>query len=625
MILNKDDYQTKIKDLLSDGSKFRKITKNPCEGIQKKVNNLIDQAMIQTGKSIPLKKVIGDYSPGYIYGNVKTHKEGEKLRPIISQLPTPTYDIAKGLDKIIKKYLPQGKMLKSSMEFVDLLNSNEFVGDLFSLDVESLFTNVPVKRTINIILEKVYNHPTIPAPVIPKEILEKLLLICTTEVPFRDMDGTMYVQCDGMSMGSPLGPTFANFFMAEVEERALSNTNRTPALYCRYIDDIFVICDLDTLEKLKDEMKTISGLDFTVEESVGSKLPFLNVMIEKTDRIIRTKVYRKPTDVQMCLNAEGECPDRYKQAVVKGYLYRAKDLCSEKSEMMIEISRSKQILINNGYSNRLVDREITVFLKKHFPSTAEMTPTTTATSSQTETAEATTTSPPPPPPPPPQPASITTTASTTTTTATAETSAAQQTVTFVPPTATGTVHKVFYQNFMNPNYKQDEQRLKKIIKDNVKTKNPRDKLQLVIYYRSRKTKDLIMRNNLTPKVRDLARTNMIYDFQCKIDECAHQNRSDGQYSGLTKCTLSRRLTYHLQVGAIKNHCLETHGRKITRKEIVEMTKARYYENDYRRLEILEALIIHFEDPVINRQDTGKKKVLKLYGTGKAQINQSITR
>ena len=68
-------------------------------------------------------------------------------------------------------------MLKSSAEFVDLLNSGEYVGNLFSLDVESLFTNVPVKRTINIILDKVYNHPTIPAPVIPKHILEKLLLI----------------------------------------------------------------------------------------------------------------------------------------------------------------------------------------------------------------------------------------------------------------------------------------------------------------------------------------------------------------------------------------------------------------------------------------------------------------
>ena len=123
-----------------------------------------------------------------------------------------------------------------------------------------------------------------------------------------------------MSMGSPLGPAFANFFMAEVESRALSNTNTVPSLYCRYIDDIFVICDLETLMKLRDEMILISGLNFTVEESIDSKLPFLNVLIEKTETAIKTKVYRKPTDVQMCLNAEGECPDRYKLSVVKGFL-----------------------------------------------------------------------------------------------------------------------------------------------------------------------------------------------------------------------------------------------------------------------------------------------------------------
>ena len=121
--------------------------------------------------------------------------------------------------------------------------------------------------------------------------------------------------------------------------------------------------------QLRDEMIWISGLNFTVEESVDNKLPFLNVMIDKTGNNIKTKVYRKPTDVQMCLNADGECPDRYKVSVVKGFLYRAKDLCSEKSELLIEISRSKQILINNGYPNRLVDAEIARFLKKTFPPT----------------------------------------------------------------------------------------------------------------------------------------------------------------------------------------------------------------------------------------------------------------
>ena len=354
-------------------------------------------------------------------------------------------------------------------------------------------------------------------------------------------------------------------------------------------------------------MILISGLNFTVEESVDNKLPFLNVMIEKTETTIKTKVYRKPTDVGMCLNAEGECPDRYKVSVVKGFLYRARDLCSEKLEVMNEISRSKQILINNGYSNRLVDAEIAKFLKKNYPPTEVVAPPSNDPSPSTTTT--TTTDPPT--------AATTTTAETTTTTTAPATTELDPSV---QPLTTGTTHKVFYQNFMNPQYKRDEQRLRRILKENVTVKDRRDSLQLIIYYRSTKTRDLIMKNNLTPKVRDLARANLIYDFRCSIDECAHRKRSERTYSGMTTCTKSRRLTYHLQSGAIKMHAQTTHGRKITRKEIVEMTETRCYQNDKRRLEILEALIIHFEDPEINRQDTGRKKVLKLYGSGR--INKS---
>ena len=51
-----------------------------------------------------------------------------------------------------------------------------------------------------------------------------------------------------------------------------------------------------------------------------------------------------------------------------------------------------------------------------------------------------------------------------------------------------------------------------------------------------------------------------------------------------------------------------------------MKKARYYQSNYRRLETLEALIILQEDPVINRQDTGRTKVLELFGTGQQVFN-----
>ena len=551
VILNKTDYTKKIDDVLKDGSKFQKITKNPCDQIKSKINKLIDRTVTETGKPVPLKKIVGDYSPGYIYGNVKTHKEGEKLRPIISQITTPTYHTAKQLDNIIKVYLPQGKMLKSSAEFVDLIHGKNYSGKLFSLDVESLFTNVPLHRTINIILEKVYNHPSIRHPAIPKNVMRELLLTCTTEVPFRNINGDMYVQCDGVSMGSPLGPTFANFFMAEVENRALENLTVAPSLYGRYIDDIFLICEEEELMLLKDEMMLVSGLNFTIEKSVDNKLPFLNVLVERTGNTVKSSVFRKPTDVGRCLNALSECPERYKVSVVKGFLFRAKTLCSDRTAFLSEINRSKQILVNNGYSNQMIDTEIKKFLRR-------------------DSAEV--------------------------------------------PSPTGSVHKVFYMNFMNPKYQKNEAAIRRIIKDNVRTVNPNDRLQLILYYKSTKTRDLIVKNNLSPKLRELARTNLIYDFTCTIDGCKHLPLRQVRYSGLTTCTLSRRLSFHLQNGAIKKHFESVHGRVPTREEIVSMTKARYYERDVRRLEILEALIIRLEDPEVNKQDTGKVRFLKLHGT-----------
>ena len=167
---------------------------------------------------------------------------------------------------------------------------------------------------------------------------------------------------------------------------------------------------------------------------------------------------------------------------------------------------------------------------------------------------------------------------------------------------------------MTNKYKQSERAIKEAITSNVRVKDSSDRLQVVIYYKASKTRNLIMRNNITPKVRDLAKTHLIYDFQCNEGECAHLPKKQTRYSGLITCTLSRRLSFHLQNGAIKAHFLEKHQRNITREEIVSYTKTRYYERDIHRLEILESLIIRFEDPVINRQDTGKRRKLHLFGS-----------
>ncbi|XP_076041904.1 uncharacterized protein LOC143025781 [Oratosquilla oratoria] len=155
---------------------------------------------------------------GYCYGNVKTHKPGNKLRPIISQIPSPTYNIAKQLCAILTPYVPATYSLNSATDFLDILKANSANGIIASLDVEKLFTHIPIDRTINYIIDRVYHNDSTPNIAIPESTLRGMLMCCTKEVPFTCPRGEKYQQVDGVAMGSPLGVQFASFYMGCIEE-----------------------------------------------------------------------------------------------------------------------------------------------------------------------------------------------------------------------------------------------------------------------------------------------------------------------------------------------------------------------------------------------------------------------
>ena len=66
-------------------------------------------------------------------------------------------------------------------------------------------------------------------------------------------------------------------------------------------------------------------------------------------------------------------------------------------------------------------------------------------------------------------------------------------------------------------------------------------------------------------------------------------------------------------GSIKEHENTVHNKGLTRKKIVENTKILYKINEFRRLINMEALLIKLNNPYINQQDTGAKRVLFLWG------------
>jgi len=82
-----------------------------------------------------------------------------------------------------------------------------------NFDVESLFTQVPIKDTLDIIKS---SHE-VPSSLIP--LIEHCLT--TTYFSYNDQ---FYEQTSGAAMGSPISPVIANIFMEHFEKEALQKT-----------------------------------------------------------------------------------------------------------------------------------------------------------------------------------------------------------------------------------------------------------------------------------------------------------------------------------------------------------------------------------------------------------------
>ena len=112
---------------------------------------------------------------------------------------------------------------------------------LFDNDVNSLFTNVPLNRIVNIILDCVYNENLVNTNLI-KRTLKKLIKDACNKTVFTANE-KLYQQTDGVSMSSSLGPLLANIIMTELERKFIKQfiDDKNLMFYGRYVDDTLVV------------------------------------------------------------------------------------------------------------------------------------------------------------------------------------------------------------------------------------------------------------------------------------------------------------------------------------------------------------------------------------------------
>ena len=163
------------------------------------------------------------------------------FRPMLSVLKTPIYNLAKFLVTILNTVTKNEYTVKDSFQFAEEVCEQDPTVSMGSLDVDSVFTNIPLDETIDICVKELFEN-TDTVEDLTKSELNQLLSLATMESYFI-FNGLLYKEIDGVAMGSHLGPSLANTFLSYHEKNWLNNFPREfkPVFYRRYVDDIFIL------------------------------------------------------------------------------------------------------------------------------------------------------------------------------------------------------------------------------------------------------------------------------------------------------------------------------------------------------------------------------------------------
>ena len=100
------------------------------------------------------------------------------------------------------------------------------------------------------------------------------------------------------------------------------------------------------------------NLEFILERPVDGKLPFLDTEVKQISNQLHTNVYRKATDTGLIMQYTSICPKSWKLGLINFYLNRALNICSNFTAFKDELTKIKNLLINNQCPKNLIEFKI---------------------------------------------------------------------------------------------------------------------------------------------------------------------------------------------------------------------------------------------------------------------------
>ena len=224
-------------------------------------------------------------------------------------------------------------------------------------DVTSLYTNIPIIDTLNIIKDYVHSDNQFPRKTaIPQDkFLDLVNLVLATN--WYTFNSQFYQQTDGVAMGGPASSTTAEIYMQAHESTAISTALHPPKVWERLVDDVYSIFKRTHLENFFYLINNLhQNIKFTTDEESNEELAFLDALLKRNNGEIFVLMYKKPTHTDKYLHYSSHHQTSCKLSVVSSLFNRAYSIITNKDDLHKENARMKQVLKENGYQKSIISK-----------------------------------------------------------------------------------------------------------------------------------------------------------------------------------------------------------------------------------------------------------------------------
>ncbi|XP_078372690.1 uncharacterized protein LOC144656333 [Oculina patagonica] len=362
VVMNRQDYLKECHRQLNDAKFYKKVTKDPTPDVNKRVQKYLDGLLKDKAIDKNTYKYLSPVNPrpGRFYILPKLHKQGHPGRPIVSANGHPTEKISEfvsyhlnPLVQTLPSYIKNTTHLLNKLKQITDLPPNAL---LVTLDVSSLYTNIPTNEGINACRKALDARSQKD---IRTEAICDLIRIILNMNNF-EFNNEHFMQLHGTAMGTRMAPAFANLFMGDFETKALDSYPDKPFIWWRYIDDIFMIWTLGE-DKLDDFIKYLNNIHHTIKftsERSTTSIPFLDVDIHLNNGKIETDLYSKPTDKHQYLLNTSSHPYHTKRSIPYSLALLLRRICSTENFFEHRVKELQQYLVKRGYKQRFISEQI---------------------------------------------------------------------------------------------------------------------------------------------------------------------------------------------------------------------------------------------------------------------------